>query len=105
MKLKHISSFRELLVYLVASKNLTRQDAINASIKGCISSHPTLSGLPTLGALAYLILGIDGSDCVLKTLPLNFVRDTKLLSSFVANPLQWPVHVLDVVVYDYTTTE
>jgi hypothetical protein len=94
MKIKHLSSFADLLVYLVENEKLEAQDAINASTKGTVNGHLML------GALAYFIFGIDGADAVLKTLPLNFVRDAKILHDSVRNLLLWPVQLLDVAVLD-----
>ncbi|KPM39098.1 hypothetical protein AK830_g7457 [Neonectria ditissima] len=77
IKIKHLGSFADLLVYLVENNKLKRQGAINADTKGAAK------GRPLLGALAYLVFGAEED-----------------VQGPLVNPLQWPVQLLDVAVQD-----
>ncbi len=94
MKIKHLDSFAQLLAYLVENNKLKVQDAVNAGTKFAVDGHPML------GALAYLVLGAEATDTILKTLPIEFPSSVKLLDDPVRNPVHWPVQLLDVSVVD-----
>jgi hypothetical protein len=94
MKIKHISTFQELLAYLVINNQLSADEAISTSKSG------NIGGAPTLGALAYLLLGLEDSDLILKTFPLKFITSVDILDDEIKNPLLWPVQLLDVAVVD-----
>lgn len=41
-----------------------------------------------------------GADTILKTFPLSYTADLKLLDDKGKNPLHWPVQILNVAVED-----
>lgn len=99
MKVKHLDSFPQLLAYLVENNKLSKDHAINAGTKHALKGHPTL------GALAYLILGTEGAGTVLRTLPFDLSASLQLLNDRTLNPLHWPVQLVDVAVVDTRVLE
>ncbi len=58
MQIKLVDSISSLLLYLVESRKLTAQEALNFTFQG------TFDGKTTLGALSYLLLGIKDANAL-----------------------------------------